>query len=83
MKPFRELSRRGRLYRLRKLAITALEAYKLEGARLRFIQYGENIIYRVDVPDSPHSKAIPHLILLIGTYFASMPWMTPNPLPQN
>ena len=52
MKPFRELSRRGRLYRLRKLAIAALEAYKLEGARLRFIQYGENIIYRVDVPDS-------------------------------
>ena len=52
MKPFRELSRRGRLYRLRKLASTALTAYGLDGARLSFIQYGENIIYRVDMPGS-------------------------------
>jgi Ser/Thr protein kinase RdoA (MazF antagonist) len=51
MRPFRELSRRGRLYRLRKLAITALKAYELQGARLSFIQYFENIIYRVDLPD--------------------------------
>jgi len=52
MRPFRELSRRGRLYRLRKLAITALKAYELQGARLSFIQYFENIIYRVDLPNS-------------------------------
>ena len=50
MKPFRELSRRGRLRRLRELAKTALTAYGLDGARLSFIQYGENIIYRVDTP---------------------------------
>jgi Ser/Thr protein kinase RdoA (MazF antagonist) len=48
MRSFRELTRRGRLYRLRKLAESALEAYGLSGAALRFIQYGENIIYRVD-----------------------------------
>ena len=52
MKPFRELSRRGRLYRLRKLAGAALAAYGLDGARLSFIQYGENTIYRIDVPGS-------------------------------
>ena len=52
MKPFRELSRRGRLRRLRELASTALTAYGLDGARLSFIQYGENVIYRVDVPGS-------------------------------
>jgi Ser/Thr protein kinase RdoA (MazF antagonist) len=52
MKPFRELSRRGRLRRLRELASTALAAYGLEDARLSFIQYGENIIYRVDRPGS-------------------------------
>ncbi len=50
MRPFRELSRRARLQRLRKLAGNALEIYRLEGARLKFIQYFENIIYRVDLP---------------------------------
>ncbi len=52
MRPFRELTRRGRLTRLRHLANTAIEAYGLESARLSFIQYGENIIYRVDLPPS-------------------------------
>ena len=55
MKPFRELNRRGRLYRLRKLAKTALEAYGLGDAHLSFIQYAENIIYRVDAPGPTES----------------------------
>ncbi len=50
MKPFRELTRRGRLRRLRAVAEDARAAYGLAGARLRFIRYGENIIYRVDAP---------------------------------
>jgi Ser/Thr protein kinase RdoA (MazF antagonist) len=49
MKPFRQLTRRARLYRLRQLALSALETYGLAGAHLSFIQYFENIIYRVDV----------------------------------
>lgn len=56
MKPFRELNRRGRLYRLRKLANTALEAYGMGEARLSFIQYGENIIYRVDAPGTKDAR---------------------------
>ncbi len=52
MRPFRDLSRRGRLSRLRKLAGKAIQGYDLEGARLNFIQYSENIIYRVDLPGS-------------------------------
>ena len=56
MKPFRDLSRRGRLFRLRKLASAALKAYELEHARLSFIQYGENIIYRVDMPGQPNFR---------------------------
>ncbi len=52
MRPFRELTRRGRLSRLRRLANTAIEAYGLKHARLDFIQYGENIIYRVDLPEA-------------------------------
>ena len=50
MKPYRELSRRARLRRLRKLAEAALVAYGLDDAHLSFIQYAENCIYRVDTP---------------------------------
>jgi Ser/Thr protein kinase RdoA (MazF antagonist) len=50
MKPFRELTRRGRLSRLRKLAFSAIKVYGLEAAHLSFVQYFENIIYRVDLP---------------------------------
>lgn len=50
MKPFSELTRLGRLRRLRRLAREALEVYGLDGARLTFIQYEGNVIYRVDVP---------------------------------
>ena len=50
MKSYRELTRRGRLRRLRKLAEWAVAAYGLSGASLRFIQHGENAIYRVDAP---------------------------------
>lgn len=68
MKPFRELSRRGRLRRLRELASTALSAYGLDNARLSFIQYGENIIYRVDTPGSAapgnHSPYLPNRYVL-------------------
>jgi len=49
-KAFRELSRRERLYRFRQLAKIALCAYDLEKAELKFLQYGENVIYRVDLP---------------------------------
>ena len=63
MKAYRELSRRGRLRRLRKLAETALVAYGLDNARLNFIQYAENCVYRVDLPapDPPTDRDIPYL----------------------
>ncbi len=50
MSAFGELSRRERLIRLRRLAHAALDVYGMGSARLRFIQYFENIIYRVDFP---------------------------------
>jgi Ser/Thr protein kinase RdoA (MazF antagonist) len=50
MKPYDELTRLGQLRRTRRLAGTALEAYGLLGARLTFVQYTANIVYRVDVP---------------------------------
>jgi Ser/Thr protein kinase RdoA (MazF antagonist) len=57
MRPFRELTRRGRLSRLRKLALNALEFYELKNTCLSFIQYFENIIYRVDLPGSSTSAS--------------------------
>jgi Ser/Thr protein kinase RdoA (MazF antagonist) len=50
MKSYDELTRLGRLRRIRELAEAALEAYGLRGARLTFLRYFTNIIYRVDVP---------------------------------
>ena len=47
-RPFRECSRRERLYRFRQLAKGALAAYGYADADLTFLQYGENVIYRVD-----------------------------------
>ena len=63
MKPYRDLPRRGRLYRLRQLAHRALHAYALKDARLSFVQYESNIIYRVDLPGlaSPSGNASPYL----------------------
>ena len=48
--PFRDLTRRQRLYRYRELAKIALRAYGMEDAQLTFLQYLANVIYRVDLP---------------------------------
>ena len=50
MHTFSQLSRKRRLYRFRALARSALDVYGYAHARLKFLQYFENIIYRVDVP---------------------------------
>ncbi len=52
MKPYDELTRLGRLRRLRQLAQTALSAYSLSAARLTFLHYEGNVIFRVDAPGS-------------------------------
>jgi len=49
-RPFRDLTRRERLYRYRDLAKIALQAYGIENAQLSFIQYLANVIYRGDLP---------------------------------
>ncbi len=49
MKPFRELTRRGRLRRFRQLAQTALEFYDLGESDLTLLRYFANTTYRVDV----------------------------------
>jgi len=68
MKPYNELTRRGRLRRVRRLAEKALEAYGFEGANLTFLRYFANTTYRVDVPGSvgsrPWGSYIPNRYLL-------------------
>ena len=49
MKPFRELSRRGRLRRFRDLAKTALQFYALGEANLTLLRYFANTTYRIDL----------------------------------
>lgn len=50
MKPFHELSRRARLHRFKMLAQASLSAFGMAEAQLKFVQYNENVIYRVDLP---------------------------------
>jgi Ser/Thr protein kinase RdoA (MazF antagonist) len=57
MKPFATLTRQGQLRRIRRLAEAALEAYGLGGARLTFVQYSANFVYRVDVPGAGDGPA--------------------------
>lgn len=48
MKPFNELSARGRIRRLRRQAQAALEAYGLVKAKTKFLSYSGNAHYQVD-----------------------------------
>ena len=51
IKTYQELTRLGRLRRLRKLAETALKHDQISDAILTFQHYGGNVIFRVDVLD--------------------------------
>jgi Ser/Thr protein kinase RdoA (MazF antagonist) len=73
VKPYNQLTRLGQLRRIRQLAGAALEAYGLNGARLAFVQYSANIVYRVDVPglapvESGRSPYVPNRYLLRVLY---------------
>jgi len=59
MKSYEELTRLGQLRRSRRLAEAALKVYGLRGARLTFVQYTANIVYRVDVPSPASDKDSP------------------------
>jgi len=55
MKPYNELTRLGRLRRMRQLAFAALKEYGLDGANLDFFYQAGNTLYRVYDPD-PKSR---------------------------
>jgi len=53
MKAYEELTHRGRMRRTRRIALEALDAYGLTGARLRLIVDTGNITYRVKAENPP------------------------------
>lgn len=51
MKPYEELTTRGKLRRLRSLSLKALEEYDLQVKRLKFFAVETNTMFRVDAQD--------------------------------
>lgn len=51
MKPYEDLSLRGKNLRLRKLCIKALEAYPIDVARVRYLTTESTTMFRVDAVD--------------------------------
>ena len=51
MKPYSELTFRGKILRLRKLCIKALEAYPIDVARVRYLTTESTTMFRVDARD--------------------------------
>ena len=68
MRAFEQLTARGQLRRVRKLAEQALESFDLADPVLTFVQHGENTTYRVDdrghVPQMDKGVYIPNSYLL-------------------
>jgi hypothetical protein len=51
MKPYSELTDRGRAGRARRMVAAALFDYGLEGSRIRFLAAEWNLLFRIDTPD--------------------------------
>lgn len=80
MKPYNELTRLGRLRRMRRLAEAALEEYGLGGARLRFYVQAGNTLYRVYRSD-PELTQLNHGLFEPGQYLLRIyqpGWQTPE-----
>lgn len=57
MKPFNELTRSGRIRRMRQLAAEALTHYGLDESRFHLLRYAGNTLFRVKTSDLPVSEA--------------------------
>lgn len=58
MRDFEELTRLGQRKRIKALGVTALQAYGIEDARLRFCSDTENVVFRVDTAVSTYTLRI-------------------------
>ena len=57
MKPWKKLTYRGRLRRMRKLARAALANYGIAEAHFEFVRWAGNTLFRVYAPELPATKA--------------------------
>jgi Ser/Thr protein kinase RdoA (MazF antagonist) len=60
VRPFDQLTYRGQVRRLRRLAQAALAGYGLDDARLKLIGYGENTTFRVVTPGAAPAPGDPY-----------------------
>jgi Ser/Thr protein kinase RdoA (MazF antagonist) len=67
MKPFEELTYRGKLRRLRQVACAALDAYRLTGAQFTLITNTGNSIFRVYAPN-PAPVKVAHELFFDNQY---------------
>jgi len=70
MKPFEELTERGQVRRLRRLAEAALPQYRLGDAQLTFVAYSENAVFRVET----HSQWTVYRQALLDGYASLRPF---------
>jgi len=61
MKPWDQLTERGRFRRLRSLALAALRQYDLTLERLRFVGGFTNAIYRVDTSAGAYAVRVDYM----------------------
>lgn len=61
MKPFPELTARGQLRRMRRLAVAATSQYPLPAHELHFVQHGENTTFRIEAAGPPAADPGPYV----------------------
>ncbi|MAF09150.1 hypothetical protein CMK11_01765 [Candidatus Poribacteria bacterium] len=58
MASFHDLSQDDQVERLRDVAVAALDAYSLTGARLEFVEYSNNLFFRVDAQEGRYALRV-------------------------
>ena len=66
MKPYEELTKRGRIRRMRQLTETALNAYNLSEPRIKFLRQAGNTLFRI-YETNPTSASVAAARGVLGT----------------
>ena len=82
MKPYRSLTRFGQIRRLRELAVESLCYYGLEGAKLTFLHYQGNVVFRVDTQKTIISEGDSE-VFLPGRYLLRVLTISDEPMIQS
>ncbi|MBW3624029.1 MAG: phosphotransferase [Armatimonadetes bacterium] len=62
MKPYREITRKGQIRRMRGLALAALKQFEIEPLRVEFLTHGENTTFRVSARSRESSPPESYLL---------------------